>query len=107
MAGEDHRTGRQEQQRFKERVRHQVENRRIPCLHAQRREHVTNLAHRRVGEYAFDIRLHQRGETGHQQRHRTNNTHQMQHIRRQQEQTMGTGNQVDARGHHGGGVDQR
>ncbi len=25
-----------EQQRFKERVGHQVENRRIPCLHAKR-----------------------------------------------------------------------
>ncbi len=62
MAGQNDRTRRQEQQRFKERVSHQVENRRVPCLHAQREEHVANLAHGRVGENAFDIGLHQRGE---------------------------------------------
>lgn len=44
MAGQNDGTGCREQQRFKERVSHQVENRRIPCLHAKREEHVANLA---------------------------------------------------------------
>ena len=107
MAGQNDRARRQEQQRFKERVGHQVENRRVPCLHAQREEHVANLTHGRVSQHTFDVGLHQRGEARQHQRYRTNDTHQMQHFRRHQEQAVGTGNQVHARGHHGGRVDQR
>ena len=107
MAGENHRTRRQEQQRFKERVSHQMENRRVPCLHAQREEHVANLAHGRVGENAFDVGLHQRGEARQYQGDRPDDPDQMQHFRRHQEQTVGTGDQVDAGGDHGRGVDQR
>ena len=92
---------------FKERVSHQVENRRIPCLHAKREEHVANLAHGRVSENTFDVGLYQRGKTGQQQRNRPDNTHQMQNFRRHQEQAVGTGDQVDTRGYHRCGVDQR
>ena len=81
MAGQNDGTGCQEQQRFKERVGHQVENRRIPCLHAKREEHVANLAHGRVSENTFDVGLYQRGKTGQQQRNRPDNTHQMQNFR--------------------------
>lgn len=95
------------QQCFKERVGHQVENRRIPCLHAKREEHVANLAHGRVSENTFDVGLYQRRKTGQQQRNRPNNAHQMQNFRRHQEQTVGTGDQVDTRGYHCCGVDQR
>lgn len=42
-----------------------------------------------------------------QQRNRPDNTHQMQNFRRHQEQAVGTGDQVDTRGYHGCGVDQR
>ena len=107
MAGQNDGTGCQEQQRFKERVSHQVENRRIPCLHAKREEHVANLAHGRVSENTFDVGLYQRGKTGQQQRNRPDNTHQMQNFRRHQEQAVGTGDQVDTRGYHRCGVDQR
>ena len=106
MAGQNDGTGCQEQQRFKERVGHQVENRRIPCLHAKREEHVANLAHGRVSENTFDVGLYQRGKTGQQQRNRPDNTHQMQNFRRHQEQAVGTGNQVHTGGYHGCGVDQ-
>ncbi len=38
---------------------------------------------------------------------RPNNAHQMQNFRRHQEQAVGTGDQVDTRGYHRCGVDQR
>lgn len=86
---------------------HQMENRRIPRLHAQRQEHVANLAHGGIGQHAFDVGLHQRGETRHGQRNRPDNTHQMQNFRRHQEQAMRACNQVDTGGNHRRGVDQR
>ncbi len=107
MTGQNHRAGRQEQQRFEERMGHQMENRRVPRLYAQRQEHVANLAHGRVREYTFDVGLHQRGKACQHQRNRPNDTHQMQHFRRHQEQAVSTGNQVDTGGYHGGSVDQR
>ena len=85
---------------------HQVEDRRVPCLHAQRREHVTDLAHGGVSEHALDVGLHQRGEAGQQQSDRTDDAHRVQHFRRHQEQAVRTGDQIDARGHHGRRVDQ-
>ncbi|MNH14648.1 hypothetical protein D3C79_742440 [compost metagenome] len=106
MTGQDHRTGGEEQQRLEERVGHQVEDGRIPCLHAQRQEHVANLAHGGIGKYAFDVGLHQRGKARQQQRNATNDTDQIQHFRRHQEQAMHTGNQVDTCGNHGCRVDQ-
>ena len=94
---------------LKERVGHQVENRRIPCpLHAKREEHVANLAHGRVSERTRLMSVcTQRRKTGQQQRNRSNNAHQMQNFRRHQEQAVGTGDQVDTRGYHCCSVDQR
>ncbi|MNT50903.1 hypothetical protein D3C71_1700670 [compost metagenome] len=85
---------------------HQMEDCCIPRLHTQRQEHVTNLAHGGVGKYAFDVSLYQRGKAGQHQGHCPDNAHQMQHFRRHQEQAVRTGNQVNARGHHGRRVDQ-
>ena len=105
VAGEDHRAGRQEQQRFKERMGHQMENGRVPRLHAEREEHVANLAHGGVSEHAFDIGLHQRGEACQHQRYRPDDPHQMQDFRGHQEQAMRARNQIDTGGDHGRGVD--
>ncbi len=101
------RNGCQEQQRFKERVSHQVENRRIPCLHAKREEHVANLAHGRVSENTFDQCVPAR-QNRQQQRNRPDNTHQMPE---ELPASSGTGRGYGRSGQRqlpiGTGVDQR
>ena len=56
----NHRTGTEEEQRFEECVREQMEDRHPIRAHAERQEHVTQLAHGRVRQHALDIVLDQR-----------------------------------------------
>ena len=50
-------TGAKEQERFEERMRHYMEDRRSICPRTQCQEHKAKLAHCRVGQYFFNIIL--------------------------------------------------
>src|SRR5713226_6890344 len=61
LAGErvDHAAGTEEEERFEERVGHQVENSRRKGAHAEGEKHIAELADGGIGENSLDIVLHQ------------------------------------------------
>ena len=64
LAGEvvDDDSGGEEEQRLEERVRDQVEHREAVRAEPRAEEHVADLRHRRVGDHALDVVLHERDE---------------------------------------------
>ncbi len=72
---DDHRAGREEQQRLEERVRHQVEHARGIRGQAQRHRHVTQLRERRIRDHALDVVLHDAEEAHEERRGRADHEH--------------------------------
>ena len=70
-------------------------------------EHVADLGHRRVGDHPLDVDLDERDQTGQQQRSGAEARRHVLHLRRRLEDHVRAHDQVDARGDHRGGVDQR
>jgi hypothetical protein len=83
-----------------------MEDRRRECTHADGEKHVTQLAHRRVRQYFFDIVLRQRDGRREERRRRADHSDQRQGCRRHREEEMQPSGHVNARSHHRGGMDQ-
>ena len=98
--------GCQEQQGLEERVRHEVEDGGAPCANAQRQKHVTDLADRGIREDALDVVLRQRAEACHQKRGGADRGDRELDRRRQLKEDMRACDQVNARRHHGGRMNQ-
>ena len=73
---------------------------------AEAREHVAELADRGVGEHPFEVVLHGANQRRDQGRRRSHDRHQRQGAGAGDEQRCRAGDEVDARRHHRGGVDQ-
>ncbi len=104
---QDHRAGREEQQRLEEGMRHQVEDRRLVGAGTERQEHVADLAHRRIGEHALDVGLLQSDEARHQCGDAAHPAHRLERDRRDLEHHVRARDQVDTGGDHRRRVDQR
>ena len=105
--GVDHAARAEEQQRLEERMGHEVEHPGRVRAGADADEHVTELGHGGIREHALDVPLLEGDGGGEQRRERADPRDHGTAERRQREQHPTTGHQIDARGDHGGGVDQR
>ena len=83
--GVDQEARREEEQRLEERVGEQVEHPVRVRAHADADEHVADLRHRRVGDHALDVRLHERDEPCDEQRHCAEPGCEVQDVRRELE----------------------
>ena len=101
------RAGPQEQQRFKEGVRHQVEHRHRVGRCTQRHRHVAQLRQRGIGHHALDVVLDDRQKAHEQRRDRPDDQDEVERSVGQLEQRRHALHHEDAGCHHGGSVDQR
>ena len=81
-----------------------MEQRRDPRAATQAEDHVTELRKRRIRETLLDVHLHD-GDQRHQRQRQTPDQRD-KHQRVGRHQSKHAGDQVDAGGHHRGGVDQ-
>ena len=103
----DDRPRAEEQQRFEERMGHEVEHSGRVCGSTNSHEHVPQLADRRVGKHPLDVALGNRNGGGEQRGGTTDNGHGGSRNRGEFEDGAGPGDHVHPRGHHRGGMDQR
>ena len=99
--------GGHEQQRLEEGVGHQVKQPGGVGADGHAHDHVADLRHRRVGDHALDVRLHERDRAGDQQRQRPDHRADVLRGGRAFEQRVHARDQVHAGGDHRRGVDQR
>ena len=104
---DDHRTGSQEQQRFEERMRHQVEDRRAISRGAERHGHVAELRERGIRHDALDVVVDDT-EEAHEERGRgADDEHERERDLTLLEQRREARHHEDAGGHHRRGVNER
>ncbi len=103
----DDRPRAQEQQRLEEGMREQVEHRRSVGAHARGEEHVAQLRAGRIGDHPLDVPLRRADRGGKYAGRRAHDRHHRQRDRRGLEHRAQPADHEHARGHHGGGVDQR
>ena len=104
--GVDHTAGAEEEQGLEESVRHQVEDASRECADAAGQKHVTQLADGGIGQHALDVVLHQADGGRPDGRRRADACHQRQRRGRKREKRVRARHHVNARRHHGRGVDQ-
>ena len=102
----DHRASPEEQQRFEERVCHQVERGYGVGRHTQRNRHITQLRQRGVRNHALDVVLDDAQDTHEQGRDGTDHQNEVQCHIRQFIQGRHARHHKDTRRHHGRRVDQ-
>ncbi len=106
--GMDDRAGAEEEQRLEEGVREEVEDRRAIGADAERHEHVAELRAGRIGDDALDVVLHETDgcrEEGGDRADRRSTT--VRASVRQLEERRHAGDEEDAGGDHGRGMDER
>ena len=103
----NHAAGAEEQQRFEERVRHQVQDAGRKCAGAEAQEHVAQLRNGRVGEDLLNVVLREADGGGEERGGEADDRDDIQRERRVQINLRAARDHVDAGGDHGGGVDQR
>ena len=104
-----HGPGAEEHAGLEETVRQQMEDRERVADRAEAggQDHVADLRHRRGGERLLDVVLRATDDRPEHQRDRADAHDDQLGVGRRVEQRRGPHDQVDARGHHGRGVDER
>ena len=97
----------EKQQGLEKSVSHQVKDSGSEGAYATRQKHVSQLADGGIGERSLDIGLHQRDGGGEKCGGAANRGDGKHGQRRLDEEHVRARHHVHARGHHGGGMDQR
>ena len=105
VAAVDDGAGAEEQRGLEERVHRHVHQRECGVTEADRAAHDAEVGERRVGEGFLDVRLREGAEAGERGHAGAGDCDEVQHIRGEQE--AHAGHEVNARGHHRRGVDER
>ncbi len=106
LHSQDHRTGSEEQERFEEGMRHQMEHAGDIRAHPDCRHHEAQLADGGIGEYLFNIVLADRNRGGEEGGRRPNQSDHDMHTLDSVEDRGRAGHQIYASGDHRGGMDQ-
>src|SRR6267154_3123710 len=103
--GVNHAAGAEEQERFEERMGHEVKNSRCERAHTEGQEHVTELADGGIGENFLDVVLDQGHGGGKDRGYGSYDRDHVHGDRRELIDGVHAHDHVDAGGYHGGGVD--